>query len=94
MGSLDFVVDKPSVEIELQRLDRVVEGFQHLHPEKLIEDHSVESLDEAVGLRLASLGPAVLDAVQVEGAVEGPCFIMQHRDGDAAEFVDQAHHAH
>jgi hypothetical protein len=40
-------VDEPGIEIDLQRLDGLVEGLAHLHPEELVEDGAVEALDEA-----------------------------------------------
>lgn len=76
MRSLSVVVDEPGVEIGLQRIDGLVEGFAHLHPEQLVKDGAVEPLHESVGLRRPDLGLAMLDAVEVEielvGVVLGP----------------------
>lgn len=51
MRALGVVVDKPGVEIGLQRLDRLVEGFTHLDAEELVQDGTVETLDETIGFR-------------------------------------------
>ena len=59
-------MDEPGVEVGMHRLDAFVESLTHLHAEELVEDGTVEALDEAVGLRATDLGAAVLDAVEVE----------------------------
>ena len=43
------VVVQPSVEVDLQRLDAVVELLVHRGAEELAEHRAVEALDEAVG---------------------------------------------
>jgi hypothetical protein len=57
---LGVVVDEPGVEVGLQHLDALVEGLAHLHPEELVKHGPVEALDEAVRLRAADPGAAVL----------------------------------
>ena len=45
MRAFGVVVDKPGVEIGLQRFDGLVEGFAHLHTKKLVQHGAVEALD-------------------------------------------------
>jgi len=71
MWALGVVVDERGVEVGLQRLDGLVEGLAHLHPEELVEHGAVEALDQAVRLRRSDLGAAVLDAVQIEVELKG-----------------------
>jgi hypothetical protein len=84
--ALGGVEHEPLVEVGLQRLDAVAGLLAHLHPEELVVDRAVETLDEAVGLWASDLGAAVLDAVEVEielvgvlvGPAELPAVVGQH----------------
>lgn len=87
MRALGVVVDEPGVEIGLERLNGLVKGLAHLHPEELVEHGAVEALHEAVGLGAADLRSPVLDVVELEvelvrvvlAAAELPAVVRQDR---------------
>jgi len=66
VGALAVVVVEPGVEVCLEGIDAFVEGLAERDPEELVERGLVELLHKTVGLWSVDLGPAMLDAVEVE----------------------------
>ena len=63
VGTLLIVAGHPDVEVSLQLRDIAVDPLAESDLIELVEHGLVEPLDDAVGLRAAGLGPAVVDAV-------------------------------
>lgn len=51
MRTFGVVGEKERVEVLLHLFDRFIEGLATLDPEVLIEQHAMQPLDRAVGLR-------------------------------------------
>ena len=66
MGALLIVVDEPEVEIGLQLLDRQIDLLAERNSVELVQDSTMESLANAVGLRALGLGAAVIDVFDRE----------------------------
>lgn len=69
--SLGIVGDEIGVESGLHFLDGLEPGAAAFDAEVLVEQGAVEALDDAVGLRSADLGLAVLDAFELEEQLVG-----------------------
>ena len=64
-------MNKPAVQICLQRLNGLVEAFPQGGLEELLFDRAVEAFDEAIGLQMPDLGAPLLDRVEREIELEG-----------------------
>ena len=67
MRTLNIVLVQPLVEVGLEGINRFIEGGPKCDPKELVQRGAVEPLDEAIGLRLADLGAAMLDVVERQG---------------------------
>lgn len=65
VGSFGIVADEVGVEVGLHGLDAFVELLPPHDAEVLVQQGAMQALDEAVGLRPAHLGGAVLDLFQL-----------------------------
>jgi len=65
-GRLGIVRLQVEIEANLHLVEGLVPGGPALHPETLIEERSVEALDQAVGLGPAHPGGAMFDALELE----------------------------
>ena len=65
MGALLVVLDQVSIQIFLHLVNGLIPRFSSHDAEVLVEDGSVQPLDEAVGLGIVDLGGAVLDPFQL-----------------------------
>jgi hypothetical protein len=88
VGSFGVVADEPVIEDGLHFLDRLEPCPAAFDAEVLVKHGAVEALDDAVGLRAADLGRAVLDLLklkeelvrmQVGPAAEFPSIVAEHR---------------
>lgn len=86
-GALGVVADGPVVEDGLHFLDRLEPCPAAFDAEVLVKHGAVEALDDAVGLRAADLGRAVLDLLELEEELvrmlvwpfaEFPSIVRQH----------------
>lgn len=66
VGALMVVVVPVGVEVHLHLFDALVPCRAAFHAEVLIEQGAVETLDEAIALRTADLGWAVLNSLQLQ----------------------------
>lgn len=86
MGALGVVVNEPAVQIRLQRINGLVEGFPQGGLEELLFDRAVEAFDEAIGLPRPDLGAPLLDRVEREIELEEPAAapgrVRPVQDGD------------
>lgn len=94
------VVDQPGVELGLQVVEGIEDRVAQAGAEELVEHGAMEALDEAIGLRPAHPGLAVLDVVEREiefervgvGTTELTAIIGQHgRHRQAAFGVERQH---
>ena len=76
------------VERRLHFLDRLEPGAAAFDAEVLVEQGTVQALDDAVGLRALHLGASVLDALELQEQLVGmlvvspaelPSIVRQHR---------------
>lgn len=79
-------MNEPAVQIRLQRLNGLVEGFPQGGLEELLFDRAVEAFDEAIGLPRPDLGAPLLDRVEREIELEEPAAapgrVRPVQDGD------------
>ena len=61
MWPVVVVILQPEIEVDLQLLQRCVEGLAESRRVELILQGLVEALADPVGLRMAGLGAAVID---------------------------------
>ena len=71
MRPLGVVADQVGVQHPLHLLDGFEPGLAALDAEVLVEQRSVQTFDDAVGLRPADLGAFVGDALQLEEQLVG-----------------------
>ena len=71
MGPPGVVGLKIRIQILLHLLDGLVPGRAALDPKMLLEKGAVEPLDEAIGLRPADPGGAVLDVLELQEELVG-----------------------
>lgn len=78
MGPGLVVADKEGVQIGLHLRQILVEGPAPLDTQMLIEQRSMEALQEAVALRTGHLCRAILDLLQLEEQLVGMLFGRSH----------------
>ena len=66
MRSLLVILTEPSIDILLQFVKRPIDLSPKGHPVELIEHGLVESLADAVSLRMSGPRPGVVDVLQVK----------------------------
>ena len=92
---------RPSVEVGLQLVDRLVDLLAEGDPVEFIEDGAMEALTNTIGLRALGLGAAVVDVLdrQIElvlvalGAAKFGAAIGQHPRQADSVLVIERHHA-